>query len=64
MLTKEQLKELESWGPAKVRAHLARSENEPDAIVVGFKSGPMARHEITSWLAAKHFVALLAITRR
>jgi len=47
LLTKQQLEELESLGPAKVR-HLARSENESDVIVTGFKSGPMPRDQITS----------------
>jgi hypothetical protein len=52
MLTDEQPKELESWGAATVRAHLAAyPKTGTGASILGFKTGEMTRSDITDWLA-------------
>ena len=63
MLTKDQWKELERWGATKVRAHLANFQDEPAAIITGFKTGNIMRSDIERWLAEKHFVAILRILK-
>jgi len=51
VLTKEQRKELKSWGTATLRSHLSSYPGTgAGASLPGFKSGEMTRSDITDWL--------------
>jgi hypothetical protein len=51
LLSREQRKELKSWGAATLRSHLASYPGaSPGASIPGFKSGEMTRSDITDWL--------------
>jgi hypothetical protein len=51
VLSREQRKELKSWGTATLWSHLASYPGTgAGASIPGFKSGEMTRSDITDWL--------------